>query len=261
MQVLMVGCGNMGGALLAQWASIDDLTFDVVAPSQPAAPVPVAASPDAFTGRQFDALVIAIKPQLIEAVMPAYRDLLVPGGVVVSIAAATTIAQIEAIFPGANVVRLMPNLPSRIGRGMSGLVASEQLTAAQRVMAEQLARAAGEFVWVADEERLDRLTAIAGCGSGYVFQMIESFEHAARALGFSEDDARLLVRQTMAGAAKMALSSPGAAVDLKESVMSKGGVTRAGVAQMTDGDVMDKLMIKVVNAAYDRAREMAAGNW
>lgn len=261
MNVLMAGCGNMGGALLAQWVTMDEVGFTVVSPSLRPAPAPVVASAEALSGQQFDAIVVAVKPQMIAEVMPDYRSLLTDGGAVISIAAATTIDQLQAIFPGAAVVRMMPNLPSRIGRGMTGLVASANMTSTQRRLAESLSAAAGDFVWVEDEERLDRLTAIAGCGSGYVFQMIESFEHAARALGFTDDEARLLVRQTMAGAAEMALSSAESAESLKESVMSKGGVTRAGVAQMTADNVMDNLMLAVVNAAYDRAREMAAGNW
>lgn len=261
MRVLMVGCGNMGGALLAQWAHVDNVEFTVVSPSGRPAPAPVVVSAEALAGQQFDAIVVAVKPQMIAEVMPEYAPLLVAGGAVISIAAATTIAQLAAIFPGAAMVRMMPNLPSRIGRGVTGLVASETLSNAQRTLTESLSAAAGEYVWVDDEEALDRLTAIAGCGSGYVFQMIESFEQAARSLGFQEEEARLLVRQTMAGAAEMALSSPESAAALKESVMSKGGVTRAGVAQMTADNVMDNLMLAVVNAAYERAREMAEGRW
>lgn len=261
MRVLMVGCGNMGGALLAQWVDVDSVDFTIVSPSQRPAPAPVVASAQALAGQQFDAIVVAVKPQMIADVMPEYLPLLADGGAVISIAAATTIAQLAAIFPGAAVVRMMPNLPSRIGRGMTGLVASDNLTDPQRALTEALSAAAGEYVWVEDEEKLDRLTAIAGCGSGYVFQMIESFEQAARSLGFAEPEARLLVRQTMAGAAEMALSSSESATTLKESVMSKGGVTRAGVAQMTADNAMDNLMLAVVNAAHERAREMAEGRW
>lgn len=261
MRVLMVGCGNMGRALLARWVTVEHMAFMAVAPSQPEAAVPVVASAAALTGQRFDVIVIAVKPQMIEAVMPEYRPLLAPGGGVFSIAAATTIQQIRQIFPDSPVLRIMPNLPSQIGRGMTGLLASDDLPAAFRDAAESLSAAVGEYVWVDSEERLDRLTAIAGCGSGYVFQMIESFELAAQALGFDADEARLLVRQTMAGAAEMALTSPLPAEALKASVMSKGGVTRAGVARLTADNVLDRLMVEVVNAAYDRAREMASGQW
>jgi pyrroline-5-carboxylate reductase len=139
-------------------------------------------------------------------------------------------------------------------------VASENAGDEFRTLAGKLSDAAGDFLWVADEEALDRLTAISGCGSGYAFQMIESFERAARSLGFDDAEARMLVRQTMAGAAEMALQSEDSAESMKQAVMSKRGVTEAGVAQMTADDIMDNLMLAVVNAAYDRAREMAAGS-
>ncbi len=258
MRALMVGCGNMGGALLAQWADLEGVAFEAVAPSRPAAAVPVHGSIDAVVGEMFDAIVIAVKPQMIDAVMPAYEPLLRSGGLLISIAAGTTIAHLQSLFPDAAVVRTMPNLSSKVGRGVTGLVGVDGLSPGHREFATRLAAASGEYLWVDDEEALDRLTAISGCGSGYAFQFIESFEAAARSLGFNDAEARMLVRQTLLGAAEMAMGSEQAARDLKQAVMSKRGVTEAGIARMTRDNATDTLMTEVVAAAFARAREMAA---
>lgn len=264
MRIALVGYGKMGGALLAHWCTAAELKaheFTVIDPS-----LDVAAIPPAIAARAtflaeapsgpFDCVIVAVKPQVLDTVLPAYADRLADGGFVASIAAGCSIERLRALAGGVPVVRIMPNLPAAIGAGVSGLCADPSATAAQRDAVEALMSAVGVALWVADEDRLDRLTAVAGSGPGYGFEISRAYVDAAEGLGFDPATARLLVLGTLAGTIAMAQQSDEDLSALRNSVTSKGGTTAAGLAALNGDGTLDRLLHATLDAAYARAVEL-----
>ena len=248
----------MGSALLAQWVKGPE-RFTVVNPSPRDLPdgVAQAHSREALGDARFDCIVAAVKPQMFDEVMPAYADHLAPGGYVMSIAAGYETARLSAIMRGACVIRTMPNLPSAIGMGVSGLYAPPSATPKQRAHAHAMMERAGIVIPVESEERIDRVTAVAGSGPGYVFEIARAYTLAAMEHGFTEAEARSMVLATMNGAIAMACApdAPDLAT-LRDRVTSKGGTTAAGLKALNDEDQMTDLMRATLQACYDRAVEM-----
>lgn len=259
--VVMVGCGNMGGALLAQWAKLDGVTVTVIDPAGPATPegVDVVDTPDKLSAESFDALVVAVKPQLIDAAIPQASGLLKEHGFALSIAAGTSAATISRAVGGRRAVRLMPNMPARIAQGVSGLYAQDGISPEQKQLAERMGEAVGTALWLADEDQIDRITAAAGSGPGYVYEFARTYQLAARELGFDEAQSRALVLQTIAGCMALAEETGDSFEALRDSIMSKGGTTAAGVAKLNENDVLADHVTAALKAAYDRACELRAG--
>ncbi len=255
----------MGSALLTQWSNVaerdfPDHSFFVIHPSADAdrdtAQVRFLPAPPPADQSAFDLLIVAVKPQMVDSVLPDYVPHLAEGGFVASIAAGCSIARLRRLSGGAPVVRVMPNLPAAIGAGVSGLCADPSVNAQQREAIEALMAAAGLTVWVDDEDKLDRLTAVAGSGPGYVFEIARTYVAAAEALGFSAPEARQLVLGTMAGTLAMAQSSGQGLDTLRTSVTSKAGTTAAGLDALNGDEGLSARMLATVNAAYRRAIEL-----
>jgi pyrroline-5-carboxylate reductase len=260
--ILMIGCGKMGGALLNHWMSGGE-NFTIVDPALDSAPSPVRLVSDlnALGEEKFDVVIVAIKPQMIDDVLPGYASRLAEGGYVLSIAAGSSAQRIARAMAGAGegapVVRVMPNLPAAVGQGVSGLYAGSEVGADQRAHATAMMERAGTVVTVDDEDRLDRVTAVAGSGPGYVFEIARAYVAAAQEQGFSAEDARAMVLGTMAGALAMAMEDGAPDLEtLRNSVTSKGGTTAAGLAALNGDETLSRLMRVTLQAAYDRAVEL-----
>ncbi|WP_417464017.1 pyrroline-5-carboxylate reductase [Kordiimonas sp.] len=258
MNILMIGCGKMGGAMLRRWCDASNHSFTVIDPAKPDLPqkVRVEADLSELGGEIFDMIIVAIKPQMIEAVLPDYKNSLKNGGVVVSIAAGFALRNFSKILGDVPLVRVMPNLPALIGLGATGLYANTLCSSGQKKTVEDLMEAVGRAFWVSSEDELDKVTAISGSGPGYVFQIIESYIAAAEKLGFKPDEARALVLQTILGATEMANRSDEAISALRESVTSKNGTTEAGLNALNANGALDTLMRETTDAAYKRAIEL-----
>lgn len=258
MDILMIGCGKMGGAMLRRWLDAVPATFTVVNRTPAAVPEGAthASGPEALAGRRFDAIVIAVKPQQIEDVIPAYGALLAEDGCYVSIAAGFSVASLKRALGDRPTIRIMPNLPALIGRGVNGLYADPSCTGAHRELADGLARATGSAIWLDTEDEIDRITAVAGSGTGYAFEIARSYAAAAERMGFSPETARRLVLETLGGAVEMAAQSGESLEELRNSVMSKKGTTEAGIAALRRDGELDRLLAETVQAAYDRACEL-----
>ena len=139
---------------------------------------------------------------------------------------------------------------------MSGAWANARTSDAQRAAIEAMMLRAGELVWVEEEDGLDRVTAIAGSGPGYVFEIARTYVEAARELGFSEDQARRLVLATMAGTVEMAARSDRSLAELRNAVTSKAGTTEAGLNALNGGGDLSTLLQATTRAAYARAVEL-----
>jgi len=269
LRIGLIGYGKMGAALMAQWLAVapkqfSDHHFVVIDPAidpdkantGDGARATFLAEPPPVAECAFDLLIVAVKPQMLDRVLPLYADRLADGGFVASIAAGCSIARLRSLAGGAPAVRIMPNLPAAIGAGVSGLCADLSVSEAQRGAVEALMSAVGTALWVEDEDQLDRLTAVAGSGPGYVFEIARAYVEAARSLGFAPDVAKQLVLGTLAGTIAMAQGSEQELDELRTSVTSKGGTTAAGLGALNGDGSLDRLLKATLNAAYARAVEL-----
>ncbi len=255
MNVLLIGCGKMGGAMLRRWVRHDDVRFTVADPAAHDLPQGVTHVSDAseLSARAFDVVIIAIKPQMIAEVLPDYVHALAEGGCYVSIAAGASLATIGAVVGDEAIVRVMPNMGALVGMGVSGLYANDRCTPEQSAAVTDLIAQTGSCIPLGSEDEIDRLTAVSGSGPGYVFEIMRAYVAAAEALGFDHETARTLVFGTIAGTAEAARQSDQTLEDLRKSVTSKNGTTEAGLAQLMRDGELEALLNDTVQAAYARA--------
>ncbi len=264
--LVLVGCGRMGGAMLRGWLDrgLPRAEALIVEPDPERAAaarelgVEVVAAPDGIAARFAPrVVVVAVKPQAMATVLPAYARFAAPETVFLSIAAGTTIAAFESHLGPAAIVRAMPNTPAAIGRGMLVGCANARVTRAQRGLCEALMAAVGEVAWIEDEDLMDAVTAVSGSGPAYVFLLIECLARAGVAAGLPAALANRLALVTVSGAGELARVSGEPAERLRENVTSPGGTTAAALAVlMADGGLAD-LMTEAVAAATRRGRELA----
>ena len=202
------------------------------------------------------ALIVAVKPVDVEQALQDARAFIGANTLVLSIAAGIPIHALQRWLPeGTAVVRAMPNTPALIRAGISGAFATPNTSAMQRQVAERILLAAGELVWVEQEDSLDAVTAVSGSGPAYVFYLIEALEEAAMAEGLLPNEARRLALATCAGASRLAIQSSEPPSRLREQVTSKGGTTAAALESFkNDGFV--EMVQRAVHRARLRARAM-----
>ena len=263
-RVLLVGCGKMGGAMLSGWLGAGTVArVDVIEPSAAAVPDDPAVIrhdriEDLPAGSRPDVVVFAVKPQVTDTVVPAYRPLAGPGTVFLSVAAGRTIDYFrQRLGAGAAIVRAMPNTPAAIGRGISVLVATDSVSPDQRDLAGRLMASAGLVEWIDDEGLIDAVTALSGSGPAYVFLLIETMAEAGRAAGLPADLAMRLARQTVIGAAALADRSDETAATLRRNVTSPGGTTQAALDVLMAPDGLQPLFDRALAAAAERGRALA----
>jgi pyrroline-5-carboxylate reductase len=260
--ILLVGCGKMGGALLAGWRERRIAPrFIVVEPADVATAPGVThlRSPAALPADLAPAaIVLAVKPQSLDEVLPPYRGLAARGIPFLSIAAGKTLGYFaRQLGAGAAVVRSMPNTPAAIGRGIAVACANPQVSAAARGLADRLLAAVGEVAWVEDEALLDAVTALSGSGPAYVFLLIECLAKAGVEAGLPQALAERLALATVAGAGELARVSPEPPARLRENVTSPGGTTRAALDVLMAPDGLERLLVEAIAAATRRSRELA----
>lgn len=265
--LLLVGGGQMGQALLGGWlaAGLAATDLRVVEPDDARRTqlrdklgVPAVASPGELGGMAARTLVVAVKPQVLDAALPAYRQSTDAQTMILSIAAGKAIAGFEAVFGAATpVVRAMPNTPASIGRGASVLCANAAADAGRRAEAEALLAAVGETAWVEDESQLHAVTAMSGGGPAYVFLLIEALAAAGMRLGLPAELAMRLARATVAGSGELARRSDQTAAQLRQNVTSPGGTTQAALGVLMADGGMQSLIDRALAAAARRSRELA----
>lgn len=256
--ILLVGCGNMGGAMLAGWlaAGLAPSRFTIADPllAEPPAGVELLREPPA---RRFDAILLGVKPQMLGEVAPKLAPLAGSGTIVLSILAGVELASLAARFPGAGgLVRIMPNLAAAIGKSPIAL-AEQGLDAAQRVAVTALMEPLGTPEWLADEGLFDLVTALAGSGPAFVYRFIDALASGGGALGLPPEQAGRLALATVEGAALLAAASPHAPAELARRVASPGGTTQAGLDVLDADEALVRLVQATLEAARDRSAEMA----
>lgn len=266
--LLLIGCGKMGGALLSGWLDRGVRAEQVVVVEPQAAALDGLNAPGIRQVAAVEALpadlrvsvaVLAVKPQQMDRVLPALGRFVGPDCLFLSIAAGKTLGYFQAgLGEGAAIVRAMPNTPAAVGRGMSVLAPNAGVSPAQRVLAEELMRAAGEVEWVEDEGLLDAVTAVSGGGPAYVFLLIECLARAGIEAGLPEALALRIARETVAGAGELVHRSSEPAARLRENVTSPGGTTLEALKVLMAEDGLQPLMTRAIAAATRRSRELAS---
>ena len=258
--LVLLGCGKMGTALLSGWldAGLPAGSVWVLEPSptdwlvgrgvhlnQGVPPAPAVA-------------LLAVKPQMMGAALPALRALGQGATLFVSIAAGTTIASFEAVLgAGTPIVRTMPNTPAMVGRGITAICGNAHVSQADLALTRALMAAVGDVVDLQDERQIDAVTAVSGSGPAYVFHLIEAMAAAGEAEGLPPDIAMRLARATVSGAGELAHRSPDSAAQLRINVTSPGGTTAAALAVLMDRNAgFPALLRRAVRAAADRGREL-----
>jgi pyrroline-5-carboxylate reductase len=259
--IWLAGAGNMGGAMLRGWlgAGIDPARITVIRPSAaPIQGVTVLAAPPP-DGAVPAVLVLAMKPQKLDEAVPALAPLTGEGTLIVSVLAGVEVPSLAKRFPRPRaIVRVMPNTPSAIGRGVMLLHADEGAEPSARVEAEALVAPLGLTEWIADEALFGRASALSGCGPAFLFRFVDALAKAGVELGLEEAQAMRLALATVEGSALLAAGSDESVARLADRVASPGGSTRAGLDVIDHDAALDRLMAEVLAASARRNEEMAA---
>jgi len=267
--ILLVGCGKLGGALLDGWfkRGMNPVDIIIVEPAgrnsiatcakHPALTVLAKAS-DVPSDFRPDAVIFAVKPQIIDSVVGDYARFLKEHPLFLSVIAGKTIAYFKrALGPQASVVRAMPNTPAAVGKAITVLAPSPEVDATQRAVCELLMSAVGQIAWTADEGLMDAVTAVSGSGPAYVFLLAEALAAAGEKAGLPPELAARLARATVAGAGAMLEQAAESPAQLRQNVSSPGGTTLAALGVLMGERGLQPLMDEAIAAAAKRSKELA----
>ena len=265
-KISFIGGGNMAQALISGLVScgVKPSLITVADPSSEAREQlaakglntvdPTADAKAAVIGA--DIVVLAVKPQVMKAVVSGFADVL-DKQLVISVAAGLSTALLSNMLGGySNIVRAMPNTPAMIQMGATGLYGTDDISAEQKQLATAVMEASGLVMWVDNEEHMHAVTAVSGSAPAYMFYFIEAMVDGAVALGLDKEQASALALQTMLGAAKMALGSEDAPSELRRKVTSPNGTTQAAIESMQANDI-SRQIIEAMQACYDRSQALS----
>lgn len=263
--VLLVGSGNMGFAMLKGWLDARiDLDLHIVEPSETLRKRSASAGatvwsdagalPDDFSPHL---VFLAVKPQVMDKVAPAYARFAGGDTTIISVAAGVTLASLGHYLPGATpIIRTMPNTPAAIGKGMMVSFANHLVSADTKALVTDLLRSSGATAWIEREELMDAVTAISGSGPAYVFHFVECLTAAGIKLGLPDDLAEVLAKQTVMGSGFLVATSDTPPATLREQVTSPGGTTAAALAVFMREHALQTLVEAATAAARDRGAEL-----
>ncbi|MCP9759966.1 pyrroline-5-carboxylate reductase [Aquitalea sp. S1-19] len=263
MKITFIGGGNMATAIIAGLVKQPGHAIRVVEPDSAKRQIlgeqygveALAGLPDSFSSD--DVVLLAVKPQSLKEVCLALAPRL-GGALLISIAAGVGIEALSRWLSGSSrIVRVMPNTPAMVGKGVSGLYAGDVLGEDDRAAAGAIMSAVGRVVWLQDEAGIDDITCISGSGPAYVFYFIESMIEAAMETGFDEAEARSLVLATFDGAVELARQSTVPVATLRQNVMSKGGTTERAIARFEADGVKTAIKAGAVDC---RVRSVELGH-
>jgi pyrroline-5-carboxylate reductase len=265
MRIAFIGGGNMATALIsslfASRHNVDRIKVadpGIVARERLQKRWPVACFEKAADAiKEMDAIVLAVKPQVLPQVLDEIGNLVTHNQLVISIVAGIHTSQIASqLRSNPPIVRTMPNTPALIGLGITGMYARVNCSLAQRELTQNLMESAGEVVWLDKESLLDVVTAVSGSGPAYFYYLIECLRKAGTRLGLPADVAARLALYTAYGASAMAVQSDVDVTELRQRVTTKGGTTEAAMEQLHAGD-FEQLIDAAITAATNRGPELA----
>ncbi|WP_028304236.1 pyrroline-5-carboxylate reductase [Oceanospirillum maris] len=268
--ILVIGAGRMGGAIINGWLQqgIGDKTIYIVDPN--------AEGLKSFTAHQgvyavadvsgipadiqFDYALLATKPQVIEQTLPTYKHLFNASTLLISVAAGTTSETLARLAEQPiSIIRIMPNTPALIGRGVMVASPNAQVSDKQKQACEALFTPLGNFYWVDDEEQMHAVTAVSGSGPAYLFYFAEAMVAGAISTGLPKELAIQLALDTVTGASALLEQDNRAPAELRKEVTSPKGTTEAALNIMMNDDALPELMKKAMAAAAVRSEELAQG--
>ncbi len=263
---LIVGAGNMGGALLASWLKeslVSPKNIAILDPSPGVEAVHAIERGAKHFGsvedipKNIHTVLLSIKPQLFPEIRRQLANALNDGTLLLSIMAGVSTEALRTTFPNADIVRAMPNLPAAIGKGITAYVADDTMADSVIANAEALLGASGAVIRVGSNDQINAVTAVSGSGPAYLFHLCETLGNAGKAVGLSSETAAKLARETIIGASALLAESDKSSTELREAVTSPGGTTQAALDILIDNDGLEQLMRKAVKAAFERARELS----
>lgn len=264
MKIGFIGGGNMATALISGLANkltagnhihVVDLNEDKLARLHAQYGVTTALTVSDIIST-LDVIVLAVKPQHLKETVAQLKPFVKPAQLVVSIAAGVRMVDLAKWLNGhQNVVRAMPNTPALIGQGITGIVAAPSVSEAQKKATDAILSAVGQTVWLDHEDLIESVTGVSGSGPAYVFYFMEAMQQAATELGLTPEQGIALAKQTVLGAANLALQSTDSVSVLREKVTSKGGTTFAALTTLDQHGVKDGI-IAAVKAAAARGKAL-----
>lgn len=269
--LLLLGCGKMGGAMLQGWLK-QGLSKDAVIIVDPYLKGAKTFAPDVPDSSYFEKLsdlpaatspsfaILAVKPQMMDEALSAFKDLHSANTLYLSIAAGKTIGYFEThLGKAAAIVRAMPNTPAAIGMGMTVACPNGNVSTAQKDICVELLSAVGLVELIDDENLMDAVTAVSGSGPAYIFHLVEAMAQAGEKLGLPKELAEKLAAQTVSGAGALLYSAPENATELRINVTSPKGTTEAALnVLMSEENGLLDLMERALTAARDRSKELAS---
>ena len=263
----VVGCGAMGGALLDRWlaAGLEANSVTVIDPAPSGLPEGFAgqvasdvASAASTCAERPSTIVLGIKPQALGALAPQLVDIIQRSEpLILSMLAGVQTVSLAKSLSASRIVRIMPNLPARIGRGAAAMFA-RGANAGDKAAMDWLLGTTGSAVWLDDEKDFDAVTGLSGSGPAYVFRFIEALADAGESAGLDPETAARLALETVAGAADMAAKSGVGPAELRRQVTSPNGTTQAGLAVLDGDGALSRLLRATVRAAAERSRALAS---
>lgn len=266
-KLLLVGCGKMGGAMLAGWlarglAPADVVVAEPIEAMRPAHPGLRLVAASSELKETPEIVVLAVKPQSMDAILPDLRRFAGQGSgggaAFLSIAAGKTLGYFaNHLGSTAKVVRSMPNTPAAVRQGITVATAAPGVSETEKKLCHELLEAVGQVLWVDDESLLDPVTALSGSGPAYVFLLVEAMAAAGAKLGLAPDMAMQLARATVAGSGELLRQSSDPAEQLRINVTSPGGTTAEALKVLMAADGIQPVFDKALAAASRRSKELA----
>jgi pyrroline-5-carboxylate reductase len=268
-QIAILGTGSMGQAILSGLLAAGTSPSNIRVTTKSKASADAISSnhgvqatalesdsaANSLSAKDADLVILAVKPNMILETLKDVASGLKPNCLVVSVAAGITTAVMEEQLSGnAAVVRAMPNTPSVLGLGVTGISKGSNVTEQQLDLAVKLFSSVGK-VLVVDESKIDALSTISGSGPAYVFYFAEKLIAAAKSLGFSETEASLMVKETFLGSATLLATSLSTPEELRQQVSSPNGTTMQATGRFDAAD-LEKVFIEATEAALARAKEL-----
>jgi pyrroline-5-carboxylate reductase len=264
--LVLFGAGKMGAAMLEGWLAVGmNTAAATILDPHPSAEVEslcgrrqIPLNPPLRDIMPPKAVVLAIKPQMLEGAAAVINRLVKPDTLVVSILAGKTLADLKRQIPVARaVVRAMPNLAASVRRSATAAVATAETSAAQQAMAHELLSSIGTVEWLPSEDLMDAVTAVSGSGPAYFFYLAECLAHAGTTAGLPQELSAHLARATLVGAGELLAQTELPPGKLRHDVTSPGGTTAAALEVLTGEHGLPDLMQRAVEAAKRRAGELS----
>lgn len=266
MQIFLIGCGNMGGAIVSGMLRSKNFQVEQITAVLPLHSLDYTKVSESLKikvidnfplGAKADIVIFAVKPQILNEILPTYQKLISESTLLLSICAGKTLKYFSQYFPNNKIVRTMPNLNAVVGLGSTVGIVNAKLTAEQIDAVEKIFKSIGSYTWIDDENLIDPVTAISGSGPAYYFLFTELLAQAGEKLGLPKELAQQLSQETFVGAGAILASGNKTPKEWREAVTSPKGTTAAALDTFNSENRLQKIIDEATTAASSRAKELA----